>query len=131
MQAPASSSGDSFSFADNLGALLYITVHGQVVDIETKHGPASPIQADVAVLDGPNKGDVAVNTLLFPKVLIARLKPVIGSDDTVVVGRLVQTPTTKGSPAWDLAPPTEADFEVARRFEAYVRQKAAEEEAPF
>lgn len=109
---PASSSG--INWADLKGALLLFTVTKQELDVQTTFGPADPIRADVAVLDGTEAGTEYADTLVFPKALIGQLKPKIGGR---VLGRLGQGQSKPGqSPPWLIGDFTDADAKIATAY---------------
>lgn len=127
--APAPASG-GIDLDSVLGALLLVTVNGQEIGVNTVHGSADPIRADVAVLDGEHKGETHPDVLLFPRVLISQLKPRIGQK---VLGRLGKGTAKAGQSApWVLEEATEADVAVGT---AYLAQgfaaPAASHAAPF
>lgn len=101
------------------GALLLITVNGQEQNIQTTYGPASPVRADIVVLDGPAKGETFADALIFPRVLISQLKSHVGG--AKVLGRLGQG-VAKGnqSPPWKLAEATDEDKATATRYLTYL-----------
>lgn len=124
--------GDRFDLNTHLGALLYIKVHALKTGIETSYGPADAINCDIAVLDGEHKGDTYNDTLIFPSVLVNTLKGAVGSADPARVGRLAKGEQKPGKSApWVLDVPTQADLDVAVKYEQYAAKKAAEDEAPF
>jgi hypothetical protein len=99
----------------------------------TDYGMATPIRADVAVLDGPRKGHRFDETLLWGKVLQSQLRGSVGEQ---VLGRLGKGKAKPGQSApWQLAPASAEDRAVAERYVAHyaatVAAKAVEEEAPF
>lgn len=109
---------DWHSVKGNLLVLVPIDIKR---DIPTKLGdPTDAIVADVHILDGDRAGDWEPGVWVFPKVLKAQLEPKVAADGSeMVLGRLGQEPTTKGSPAWKLADPTAADGEAAQRWYAW------------
>lgn len=133
MQAPsAPASGDKLDLQALNGSLLYITVHEVKRDIETSFGITNAVAASVAVLDGPHKGDVFDDALVFPRVLQSQLAPSAGAADPVVVGRLGQGDAKPGkSKPWLLTSPTADELATAAKYEAFAKQKAAEQEEPF
>lgn len=133
MQAPpAPSSGDKLDLKTLKGALLHITVSEYVKDIETSFGKSDAVRADVVVLDGDLKGTEYNDTLFFPVMLRGQLKGLVGDADPVALGRLGQGDAKPGKSApWMLLAPTEADFEVGRKYAAYAEKKRADEEEPF
>ena len=115
------------------GSLLLLDVHEQLDEIQTTFGPATPIRADVFVLDGAHKGDEYVNALIFPRVLIGQLRGSIGGK---VLGRLGKGQAKAGQSApWKLDTATPADRVIGERFEQYhaerVRLTAVADEEPF
>jgi hypothetical protein len=124
-----SAGGDRLVYIELENALLLITVKGQEHGIETSFGTADPIRADVAVLDGPHKGDEYHDALIFPKMLISQLR---SNEGEMVIGRLGKGTAKPGQSApWTLAAATDADKAVGERYLAYAAQRAVEEEAPF
>ena len=129
-------SGDKLDLSTVNGNLLYITVKERKVAIETSFGTADAIICDVAVLDGPHKSAVFVDTFVFPKVLAGQLAAFVGKDDPIVVGRLGQGLAKPGKSApWVLNAPTQADIDVATKYAAYAATSAAapvvDTESPF
>jgi hypothetical protein len=124
--------GDKLPLNDLLGSLLYIEAISYERDIQTVHGPSDAIKANVAVLDGANKGDRYDDTLIFPKVLRSQLSGNIGK---LTLGRLSQGKAQPGKSApWQLEPSTDADRAVGQKYVAYLAtQKAVveEDEPPF
>lgn len=133
MQAPsAPSSGDKLDLATVNGALLHIDVKEQKKGVETSFGPADPILADVAVLDGEKKGEQYDDVLIFPRLLINQLSQVLEGSDRVVVGRLGKGVAKPGKSApWLLQTPTEADLDTARKYEAYAAAQKQKQDEPF
>lgn len=113
--------GDFLDYKELLGSLLLFTVKEETQEIDTKHGPQTAIRADVAVLDGPNKGDVCTDALIFPKILKSQLRGSVGGK---VLGRLGQGENKKGNPPWQLAAPTETEKETGRKYLAYIATQA-------
>lgn len=130
---PGTGGGDQFDLKALNGSLLLFTVKEETQEIDTKFGPQTAIRADVAVLDGPNKGDVVADTLVFPRVLKGQLRGSVGGK---VLGRLGQGENKKGNPPWQLSAPTDADKETGRKYLAYIATQTpvtvpAVEEEPF
>jgi hypothetical protein len=129
---PGSTGGDTLPLNDVNGSLLLFTVQEETDTIETVHGPATAIRADVAILDGAHKGDTYNDTLIFPKVLKNQLRRSIGG---MVLGRLEQGAKTPGkNPPWQLAAATAEDKTVGEKYLAYVATQtpaAVVEEEPF
>ena len=115
-----------------LGSLLLITVHEHLTGekaVTTSFGPAEPIRADVAVLDGPNKGEVSADALIFPRMLIGQLRPNVWRK---VLGRLGQGPAKPGQSApWILLPSTDDDKATATKYEAHVAASTHADPDPF
>ena len=123
---------DKLPLDELLGALLLIDVHEQIDEIQTAFGTASPISADVYVLDGPHKADAYVDALIFPRVLIGQLRGSIGQK---VLGRLGKGAAKAGQSApWRLETASAADRAIGERFESYQAERVAAsttEEEPF
>lgn len=120
--ADPGSGGDQFDPKALNGALLLFTVHEETDEIETKFGTSTAIRADIAVLDGPSKGDVIADTLIFPRVLKGQLRQQVGGGR--VLGRLGQGENKKGNPPWQLTAPTDAERETGKKYLAYVASQA-------
>jgi hypothetical protein len=109
---PASSTG--VDYKAHLGALLLFDVHSLEVGVKTSLGEKDAIRCDLAVLDGPDKGEEHKDVLVFPRVLISQLRGNVGRK---VLGRLGQGEAKPGqNPPWKLSDPTEADMATAREF---------------
>ena len=122
--------GGGFNAADNEGALLLIQALEIVSDIPTSYGDTDAIRANVAVLDGTNKGDTYPDSLIFPRVLQSQLRPNIGGDQ--VLGRLGKGTAKPGQSApWRLDDPTPDDVTTAEKYVAYIATQAEADEAPF
>lgn len=130
MKAPsAPSSGDKLDLDGLNGTLLYIVVGELKKDIDTSFGKANAISATITALDGAKKGETFDDVLIFPRVLVSQLQADIGES---VVGRLGKGEAKPGKSApWLLGAPTEADLEVATKYEAYAAQQVAAQQAPF
>lgn len=111
------SGGDVLPINDLVGSLLLFTVHGESDPIETKFGTQVAMRTDVAVLDGPQKGEVFADTLIFQRVLKAQLHGSIGGK---VLGRLELGPNKKGNPPFQLAAATDSEKETGRKYLAYL-----------
>jgi hypothetical protein len=118
--APATG-GSRLDWKTVLGQLLVIVPIDVKKDVPTKLGdPTDVVVADVHILDGPDQGSWEPEVWVFPKVLKAQLEPKVREDGAeMVLGRLIQEPTQKGSPAWKLADPTPEDVETAQRWHAW------------
>ena len=126
---PPSSGGDNLPLPDLLGALLRIEVTEALTDVQTSFGPANPVRANVAVLDGERKADEFDDALIFPRVLVSQLKPNVGK---VVLGRLGKGTAKPGQSApWTLGAPTSDDIETAKKYDAYKATQVASQTAPF
>jgi hypothetical protein len=130
MKAPSEpTAGEKLDLNALNGALLHITVHELVKDIETSFGKSNAIRADIVALDGDHKGEEFADVLIFPRVLISQLTPDIGE---TVVGRLGKGDAKPGKSApWLLQVPTKADLEIGERYEKYAAEQAAAQSAPF
>lgn len=102
---------------DLVGELLLLTPREYREHIETKFSKdADCVVADVAVIntDKPTESVIHESMWLMQGRLIAKTKAKVGNG--MVLGRLVQKPTDRGNPAYDLDDPTEPDKEAARAF---------------
>ncbi len=121
--------GDKLPLDDLNGSLLLISVHEQMSEMDTVHGPSTPIRADVAVLDGTHKGETYTDALIFPRVLIGNLRGSIGD---MVIGRLGKGRAQPGkNPAWVLEAATDADKAIGEKYLAHVAAQAVADEEPF
>ena len=130
-QAPPAptSGGDKFAFDDHKGNLLLVTVNDYKENISTSHGVANAVAADIAVLDGTDKGNEYKDVLIFPKVIVSQLKNSIG---TTLLARLGQGDKQPGKSApWVLTAGTDADQETAAKYVAYKAKQAASDSEPF
>jgi hypothetical protein len=120
--------GDKLPLAELEGALLLVSPLEQMAEMQTSFGPATPIRANVAVLDGASKGNVYDDALIFPRVLQGQLRPSIGG---MVVGRLGKGTAKAGQSApWTLIAANDGEKDTARKYLAHVATLAAQE-APF
>ena len=126
----APTTGDKIALKEHIGNLLLIGVTEVVKDVVSDYGTSDAIRANVAILDGDNKGKTYDDTLLFSKSLQSQLKNHIGSR---VLGRLGQGENKKGNPPWILSAPTPDDITVAQKYDAYIASKStvAPAEDPF
>lgn len=110
---PGASNGDQFDAKEFLGALLLIYPKAYDPSVPTVHGPSSAADVDVIVVDrqDPTTGQPVIkrNAKLFGN-LANSVRDSVGKQ---VLGRLGQTPTNKGNPAWVLNSFTEADAAAA------------------
>jgi hypothetical protein len=121
--------GDKLPLDELKGSLLLFSVHEQMGEMQTSFGPATPIRADVAVLDGARKGEAFTDALIFPRVLQGNLRGAIGE---MVIGRLGKGQAKAGqSQPWLLEAATDADKAVGEKYLAYAEAKAAADEEPF
>jgi hypothetical protein len=126
---PGTGGGDNLKLDALNGALLLFDVKGYEERIATTFGDKSAVRADVAVLDGPNKGETYVDTFVFPLVMQGQLRGSIGAK---VIGRLGQGVAKPGQkPPWTLAAATDADKDIGRRYLAHVQAQAVEQTEPF
>jgi hypothetical protein len=126
---PGTSGGDPLPLADLNGSLLLFTIHEETGPINTVHGAATAIRADIAALDGALKGETYIDRLIFPKVLKNQLRGSIGGR---VLGRLGQGEKQPGkNPPWQLAAATDDEKETGTKYLAHVATAAPAEEEPF
>lgn len=121
--------GDKLPLTELIGRLLLFDVQGIESDIVTAYGVTDAVKADVACLDGPQKGHRWEGTLVFPRVLRGQLAPRIGE---MVLGRLGQGVAKPGQSApWTLAAATDEDRATAGRYLEYAAAQSAAQEEPF
>lgn len=105
--------GESVPFAELKGSLLILKVQGMETGIQTVHGPADAVRADISVLDGPKAGEEYADALVFPRVLKGQLSRKVGE---LVLGRLGQGVAKPGQSApWILDAPSEADVQAGQQ----------------
>lgn len=96
------------------GSLVLVTPREYIPSMETAFGATSAVRADVTVLDGSHAEEEHLDTLIFPKVLQAQVRPSIDSGG-MVLGRLGHGTAKEGQLApWTLASATEADKKIGR-----------------
>lgn len=119
--APAS--GDFVDWDSLKDQLVLFTVH-EAKTQKTKFdsdGPQPCIVADIAVLTGENAGDVIEESLIFGRVMVARLKPRVGGMVLTRVRKVTNAELTgkygKNSFKWEFDDEyTEEDAEIARKW---------------
>ena len=110
------------------GRLLLIEPKAIEAGIATNFGDADAVKADVAVLDGDDKGTEYKDSLVFPKVLQSQLRQQIGLK---VLGRLGQgTPKPGQSPPWILQDATPDDQQTGIKFLEWRKQNTLAAPAP-
>lgn len=108
--------GGGIEWTSLAGRLLLFSVHSIENGINTSFGVKDAVRADVVVLDGPNKGELFNNTLVFPGVLIGQLKTKVGKQ---VLGRLGYGQAKAGQrPPWKLEAATDSEKAAAVAFRA-------------
>ena len=119
--SPASS--DLVQWKELTGSLLMIEVQDYEEDIKTVHGESDAVRATVTVIDGSHAGDVARDTLIFPRVLQGQLR---GKKGERVLGRLGTGNAKAGqSPPWQIADASEADVALAIKYLQHTSKAAA------
>ena len=110
------------------GRLVLVEPHAVETDIETAYGKAEAVRADIAVLDGDEKGETYQDTLVFPKVLAGQLKRSVGQK---VLGRIGQGTAKPGqSPPWMLTEASADDQQVGVRYLEYREKQGIQQPAP-
>lgn len=110
--------GDVFQCETHVGALLVIDVLEHVPPMQTRvsEKPSDAIRANVYVINQQAQvAETFTNTLLFPRMLVARLQQSIGRK---VVGLLTGQPGVKRdgrNVPYDLDDPSDAMYEAASR----------------
>lgn len=124
---PSAPSG-GIEWASYKGSLLLVDVLAQEHGVQTVHGPADPVRANVAVIDGPGAGEKFDDTLIFPKVLIGQTKGKVGEK---VLGRLGQGAAKPGQSApWQLDAASADDITKAEAWVAANAKPAVTSAAP-
>jgi hypothetical protein len=104
---PASASG--IDYQELNGHLLIVDVSEVIPEITTSFGVNDAVRATIVDLDDNN--NTYTDTLIFPKVLKAQLRPNVGRK---VLGRLGQGQAKPSqSPPWTLQTATDADKKLA------------------
>lgn len=112
--SPASSSGVQWEGLN--GRLLMIKPLAQEKDIPTVHGNTDAVRAHIVVVDAPGGAVEYRDTLIFPKVLQANVRPNIGSSK-FTLGRLGQGAKKTGQSApWVLIAATDEDKRTAAEY---------------
>lgn len=110
------------------GRLLLIEPQGLESAIATTFGETDAVKADVAVLDGNDKGTDYKEALIFPKVLQSQLRQQIGLK---VLGRLGQGQGKPGqSPPWILQDATADDQQTGIKYLEWRQQNTLAAPAP-
>lgn len=126
---PGTGGGDQLPIKDLIGDLLLVTVHEETQPIKTVHGDSTAIRADVAALDGSQKGTVWADSLIFQKKLKGQLRGSIGGK---VIGRLELGEKQPGKNApYQLAAASAEEKVVGQKYLAHVAAAAAKDEEPF
>lgn len=113
---PASASG--IQWADHKGRLLLIEPKAYETGIATSLGEKDAVRADVTIIDAPDGVEEYVDTLIFPRALIAQTRSLIGEK---VLGRLDQGAAKPGqNPPWRINDATDDDVKIGL---AYVDQR--------
>jgi len=124
-----SAGGDKLPLNELEGSLLLFDVVKQADEMQTSFGPATPIVANIAVLDGPRKGERFDDALVFPRKLQGQLRGSIGE---MVLGRLGKGTAKAGQSApWQLEAATDAEKATGEKYLAYTEAHKAQEEEPF
>lgn len=106
-----------FKISEVEGELVLITPLSVEEDIDTVHGSADAIKANIVVLDEkkPAKSESHDGALIFQRVLQSQLGPFVGKRK--VLGRIGRGVAKKGQDApYVIEDPTEADKAVAREY---------------
>jgi len=124
-----SAGGDKLPLAELEGSLLLFDVVKQADEMQTSFGPATPIVANIAVLDGPRKGERFDDALVFPRKLQSQLRSSIGE---MVLGRLAKGTAKAGQSApWQLETATDAEKAIGERYCLHYEQQKIAVEEPF
>lgn len=115
---PASASG--IQWADYKGRLLLVEPKSYETGINTSLGEKDAVRADVTIVDGANGPEEYVDTLIFPRALIAQTRSLVGEK---VLGRLGQGSAKPGQNApWRIDDPSDDDLKIGV---AYLEQRTA------
>lgn len=116
---PFTSANSGAKVTDYDGNLLLLTPTEYIPVTPTKYGDTDAVDADMVVLDGPTGAENIGSVRVFQGKLIGALKPRIGKEQDMVLGRLGTEPNKKdpnGKPTWILRPPTDEDKQAAREY---------------
>lgn len=100
---------------EHKGKLLLVWGKEFNESVSTKHGEKEAVTVDVAIFSADGKkAELFKGAMFFQGRLIGRLRKRIGGKP--ILGRVIQVPTDKGNPAWDLDEPSEKDKAAAREY---------------
>lgn len=121
--------GAGVVWAEHIGSLMIFEPLSLESGINTVHGEADAVKANVSIITGPGEGEDHSDVLVFPRMLAGQLRSNIGKK---VVGRLGQGEAKKGqSPPWLLAEATEDDLTKAKEYLSKKTSGLTSAEAPF
>lgn len=110
--SPATANGIKWN--DVHKSLVIVDVLSLEKDLNTAFGTSDAVRANIAVIDGEQKGETYEDCLIFPKGLQSQLKSKIGQK---VIGRVTQGQAKAGQSApWLLAEATEADRKAGMNY---------------
>lgn len=110
--SPAAASG--VTWEDHKGRLLLIEPKAVETGISTTFGEKDAVRADITVIDAPDAPQVFDDALIFPSVLIAQTRSLLGEK---VLGRLGQGQAKSGQkPPWRLDDATADDISIGLRY---------------
>lgn len=113
---PPATSG--IRWEDHLGHLLLIEPKGVEPEVPTAFGGKEAVHADITIIDAPNGPEVYADAFIFPSVLKAQTRGMVGK---MVLGRLTQGVSKPGQkPPWRLQ---EADAEDKKQALEYVESR--------
>lgn len=103
-----------FALKDHKGALVLAWCTEYREQVKTKHGEKDGVVVNVVSIDKTGKGELVKGAMWFGGRIVGRLKGKVNGRPQL--GRVIQVPTDKGNPAWDLDEPTDADKAAARKW---------------
>ena len=106
--------GEGHKIKDDMGAAVLVRPESFTANMKTDSGESDVIRCDWAVLDGPNRGALRSNALIFNKGMVRDLKKVLDGPQIFLVGRVYEGNAKKGQSAPVLFADAPEVIDVAR-----------------
>ena len=108
--------------------LVLIEPQAVEAEVETAYGQTEAVRADIAVLDGDNKGEVYSDALIFPRLLVSQTRSKIGAK---ILARVTQGTAKPGqSPPWILGEASADDQQTGVKYLEYREKQQLSQPAP-